>query len=116
MEVVPLSDDAANPVGDLNGENANVAISEMQQQVETAPLLNAESLGEVLRDVPDFTMSGSPNAIDSIQPDDIMLGLKNLSLCTSNPPEKIISDVSGFVIKGESLLLWEHQILEKVYY
>ncbi len=52
MEVVPLSDDAANPVGDLNGENANVAISEMQQQVETAPLLNAESLGEVLRDVP----------------------------------------------------------------
>ncbi len=48
------SSEAASPVGGLNGENASFAQSEMQiqQQAETAPLLNAESLREVLGDVP----------------------------------------------------------------
>ncbi len=51
MEDVLVMDDSAEPV-EVQGESANVAKSHMQHQVETAPLLNAEALADVLRDVP----------------------------------------------------------------
>ncbi len=49
------SSEAASPVDGLSDEtNVSFAKSEMQteQQAETTPLLNAEALREVLRDVP----------------------------------------------------------------
>ncbi|KAG5179068.1 P-loop containing nucleoside triphosphate hydrolase protein [Tribonema minus] len=41
-----------------------------------------------------------PHAVVNIKPEEIMLGFQSLSVSTVHPPAHILSDVTGFVVKG----------------